>query len=208
MSYCPHRLIALLLAVFALSLPTSSGAQSYGDPLGDIWLSFDPDLLATETTVEAGAMFEWYVLVNVSFPDPNRNAIDGINAWEALVEVPAQIKIHERELFENPLTCASGVCGDDWYVLLDGCILGSESQTRVLRYSAQLLNDVEDVELKLVPGAFSNFEGTAPGWSICQSTGNPVTDLHPFANGWSQSIVINSSVPTQNKSWAAVKALY
>ena len=208
MMHCPHRLIALLLAVFVLSLSSSSAAQNYGDPLGDIWLSFDPDLLETQTTVESGGTFEWYVLVNINFPDPDRDAVDGINAWEALIEVPSEISILERELFENPLTCTNGVCGDDWYVLLNGCILGNEGQTRVLRYRGQLLNDVQDVELKLMPGAFNSFDGTAPGWSICQSTGNPVTDLHPFGNDWSQSIVINSSVPTKNNSWAAVKALY
>lgn len=203
----------MTLTLCCLVLPFFVGSDAlaqlpYGSALGEMRLSFDATDQVDQIDVQSGGEFEFFVMAEVSFGDPTRDAVDGINAWEAMVEFPAQVNILEREVFGNPLTCTGGSCGDDWFVILDGCVRASDGRSRLVRYRAQLLNDVEDQVIRLAPTSLSSFDGLSPGWAACVREGGPDQYLHPFASGWTSEIVVNSSVSTRSQSWAATKALY
>ncbi|HEX9641475.1 MAG TPA: hypothetical protein VGB13_09195 [Candidatus Krumholzibacteria bacterium] len=204
-----HGLLRILLCAAWLAAGTGvTHADDYGPPLGSLRLSFDANAPTQELDVEPFTTFSWYVMAEVDFGDPTANSRDGLLLWEARVAHSPEINILDRQVQGDPLTCANGSCGDEWQVYLSRCFFANEAPFLLVRYDAQLLTDVSDLEIKLMPTTLSNFGGTAPGWAVCSSHGVPSVDLHPFASGWTTALIINSSVRAEAASWSALKARF
>lgn len=198
----------LLILGFLLCMACTARASEYGSPLGDLRLSFAPDEDVLTLDVEPFAEFSWYVIAAINFGDPTANSRDGVIAWEARVETSPEIAILGREPAGNPLTCEGGSCGDEWHVFLSTCFFAEDGPFQLVRYRAQLLSEAKDLEIRLLPPTVSDFDGLAPGWVECSFVGHPVEAKHPFATGWEETLVVNSSVAASTSSWSALKARY
>jgi hypothetical protein len=197
----------VLAGIILLCVATVTSAGEFGIPLGDLHLSFDPNSKIQEIDVTLSQEFSWYVIASVDFGDPTANGRDGIISWEALVDLPPEITVLSRTVAGDPLICGDGSCGDDWNLLLSTCLVAEEGPFLLVHYSAELNVEAQDLEIRLLPPTLSEFDGTAPGWAACSFNGGP-EDLHPFATGWSSTLIINSSVKSEKSSWSAVKARY
>ena len=198
----------LLIAGVLLCWAWTAGASEYGSPLGELRLSFAPDEDVLRLDVEPFTTFSWYVLTAVDFGNPTANSRDGMIAWESQIEVPPEIDVLGREPAGNPLTCGGGSCGDEWHVFLSTCFFAEDGPFQLVRYDAQLLSDAKDLEIRLAPPTVSDFDGLAPGWVACSFVGQPIESRHPFATGWDEPLVVNSTVAAGSSSWSALKARF
>ena len=200
----PLRLHALLWICFA---GASAPAQTYGPPLGMLRLSFDSTQYVDRVDVEEMQDFSWYCQVAIDFGSPALNASDGLLLWESAISIPPQIAVLSVDWLA-PYTFCDTCSNSDWRVYLAACVFAEDTPKAILRFNARLLTSVDDLVIALGPASPSNFGSTAPGWHVCAGVGNPAVDLHPFASGWSQQLVVNSSVAQRVESWSATKARY
>jgi hypothetical protein len=198
-----RSLFLLLTCQFAVS----ASAQSFGPALGSLRLSFDDTQAVHRLDVEAMQNFSWYLQVDIDFGSPALNFDNGLVIWEAALQVPPQVAVLSLQWLA-PYAFCDDCSNTDWRALLASCVFARDTPKAILQVHARLLVDANDLEIGLGPASPSNFDSTAPGWRVCANTGNDLLDLHPFASGWTDQLVINSTVATTTQTWSSLKTRY
>ena len=195
------------LAFLICLASATASAQFYGPPLGALRLSFDPDQQRRRLDVAAMQDFSWYFQVDIDFGSPALNFDNGLLLWESTIDIPPQIAVLSLQWLA-PYAFCDGCSNTDWRVLLAACVFAESTPKAILRFNARLLTDADDLVIGLGAASPSNFGNTGPGWRVCANTGNDALDLHPFASGWTEELVVNSTVGQQRLSWSAIKSRY
>jgi hypothetical protein len=205
----PHA-VALLLILLTTLAPSALWAQSQGDPLGRLYLSFAPDAEVRNAELEAMQSFELYLIAELDFTDigdPDRNEQDGIKGWETCITIPPEVTVTNMEILRPGFNGADDSCDENWIMILDSCAFGEDMPVAFVRYEAVLTTAARNVELSLGPASPSSIDTNAPGWFVCAPRGEP-GDIRPFEPDWSELTVINERVATDAFSWSAVKSLF
>jgi hypothetical protein len=205
----PSLTLALVLSILLLTLAAPVAAQQ-GPDLGQLFLSFDPDLVDQDLDLEPNQTFDVYLRAQVDFGDlgePARNDFDGIKTWETCVTMPPEITVLDRIVMHPSFNGADDSCGENWQMVLDSCLRAENTPATLVRYRCRLDLDVTNLEISLEAASPSSIEGERPGWFQCVFTGQP-SDLHAFASGYTEPVVINGGVATDGASWSSLKGRF
>lgn len=172
---------ALPLAVVAC-LWTASAAQTFGPPIGRIYLSVDPLSQVDEGTIDVGVPLTIYVVAEIDFGS-SRNDTDGIAGWEATVVLPPEVFLLATRVRGNGAVNLDSTAR--FIVGLDDCLLASSSPIVLAELDIVIVTPVNDLLICLGTPTPSSFEtaptGLAPGWVECQ----PYQDIrYPFEADW------------------------
>jgi hypothetical protein len=201
------RAFVLLPLAAALAGPVRA---EQGPDLGDLFLSFSPTLAVQHLDLKANEAFDVYLRVEVDFGDvgePTRNGVDGIKTWEACLSIPPEITVTNRTVMHPSFNGADDSCDENWQMVLDTCLRAEDTPVILIHYQCRLSLEVRNLEIGLDAASPSSIDGGRPGWYQCQFTGQP-TDLHAFASGFTEPLVINGGVRADDASWSALKTWF
>lgn len=226
-------LLSVALWTSALSASVAWGDVRVGEPLGEIYLSFDRDHRVERKTHTTFYPFAFYLIVEVDFAElgqPDENLRNGVASWEASVALPPEVTVVSRSL---PQSCCGPACKDrrrkdvtgvtgvdNWIVQLCSPLVGASRHFVAVEYLGILTTPgASDLRFGIKPAdpaeLSTAFPQPAPGWreavpsGACGETGGTPC-LRSFGSSWATNgLLLNpESVSTQASSWSAVKARF
>ena len=217
-----RALLTLVAFSIAFSAPASHAVE-FGQPLGQLYLSFDASERVESQRISAFRSFRVYLLAEVDYGqlgNSGQNFVNGISSWEARIQLPAELLVLERV---TPGSCCEVGCSkrgtpDNWFVSLCNEATAAFSPVVLVEYLC-LLTDLQTEGLKIgiAPAQPSSFADLGPrqpmpGWRERLPSGfcGQQRCLRPFMDGWQNAgVVINPArVGVEASSFSALKSRY
>lgn len=212
--------IATLALLIAGALAVPAQAQtSRGTNFGAIYLSAAPnEHVDYAQELALATPFDFYLVAEIDYADigaAQQNDTNGLKAWEASFDVPAEITIIDETLAgPGPINIASGP--QNYIIGTGGNLRLNTLPGPLVSLQALVLQELtETVVLRPGPSTPSSaLNDDAPAWTEfnvvpedqCEANNNPTPCLREFTD--IGNLRVSTGVDTDEGSWGSMKAQF